>query len=220
MPPTDLAPPRRSIRRSEREWLPTLGWGVMALLSLVIAGVSARYFVPLPPGVAEMLKARLAAHDPWIYLHIGGGVIALAIGPFQFSRLLRLRYLSLHRWVGRVYLIAVAIGAVAGFRMALESFGGLPTHVGFGMLAALWLFTAAMAYARILQRRIQSHREWMIRNFALTFAAVMLRIWLPLMAGTLKIDFLPAYQTISWLCWVPNLLIAEVLANRSKRLPI
>ena len=38
--------------------------------------------------------------------------------------------------------------------------------------------------------------------------------------GRLKIDFLPAYQTISWLCWVPNLLIAEVLVNRSKSLAL
>ena len=66
--------------------------------------------------------------------------------------------------------------------MALESFGGLPTHFGFGMLAVLWLFTTAMAYRRVLQGKIQSHREWMIRSFALTFAAVTLgsgfRSWL------------------------------------------
>ena len=191
----------------------------MALLSITIAGISARYFTFNAALAADTLRSRVISRDPWLFLHIGGGVIALAVGSFQFSRLLRTRYRALHRWLGRIYLIAVAVGGVAAFRIALESFGGLPTHVGFGLLAALWLTTTAVAYRRILQRDIQSHREWMIRSFALTFAAVTLRIYLPLFAGVLKLDFLPAYRTISWLCWVPNLLLAEVLVTRSRRIP-
>jgi Predicted membrane protein (DUF2306) len=35
-----------------------------------------------------------------------------------------------------------------------------------------------MAYWRILHRDIQSHRQWMVRAYALTFAAVTLRLWL------------------------------------------
>ncbi len=207
--------PVKTPHSTSRQWLPTVGWGTMALLSLAIAGISARYLTPHPPDVAEMLRARVAAHDPWIYLHIGGGVISLAVGSFQFSRLLRVRYVSLHRWLGRIYLGAVGIGGIAAFRMALESFGGLSTHFGFGILAVLWLVTTGMAYRRILQRRVQSHREWMIRSFALTFAAVMLRIWIPLSALA-HLDFLQAYQTISWLCWVPNILVAEILVSRSR----
>ena len=54
----------------------------------------------------------------------------------------------------------------------------------------------------------------MVRNFSLTLAAVSLRVWLPLsmMAG---IDFVLAYSVIAWLCWVPNLLIAEVFNRGS-----
>jgi len=191
----------------------------MAFLSIAIAGISARYFTFNPDLAAETLRARVVSRDPWFFLHIGAGVIALAIGPFQFSRLLRTRFLNLHRWLGRLYLIAVGAGGVAAFRIALESQGGLPTHYGFGMLALLWLFTTAMAYRRILQRDIQSHREWMIRSFALTFAAVTLRIYLPLFAGVFKLDFIQSFDTISWLCWVPNLLVAEVLVNRARRVP-
>ena len=199
-----------------RSWLPTLGWGATAFLSVAVAIISARYFTFNPDVAAESLRARMVGHDPWLFLHIGGGVIALAVGPFQFSRLLRTRFLPLHRALGYVYLATVAIGGVAAFRMALESQGGLPTHYGFGMLALLWLFCTAMAYRRILLRQIQSHREWMIRSFALTFAAVTLRLWLPLMAGVLKLDWIQSFDAISWLCWVPNILIAEVLVNRSR----
>jgi hypothetical protein len=57
----------------------------------------------------------------------------------------------------------------------------------------------------------------MIRNYALTFAAVTLRIYLPLMTPFLfHGDFLAAYRTISWLCWVPNLAIAEWIIKSAK----
>jgi hypothetical protein len=42
----------------------------------------------------------------------------------------------------------------------------------------------------------------------------MLRIYVPL-SGPLGIDFLTAYQAIGWLCWVPNLLVAEWIIRRT-----
>ena len=57
----------------------------------------------------------------------------------------------------------------------------------------------------------------MIRNFALTFAAVTLRIYLPasMAAG---IEFGVAYRAIAWLCWVPNVVVAELLFNKTRNL--
>jgi hypothetical protein len=48
----------------------------------------------------------------------------------------------------------------------------------------------------------------MTRSFALTLAAVTLRIWLPLSAVA-GIPFPDAYQVVAWLCWVPNLIVTE-----------
>jgi hypothetical protein len=56
----------------------------------------------------------------------------------------------------------------------------------------------------------------MVRNFALAFAAVTLRLWLPA-AVVSGIAFEDAYPVIAWLCWVPNLLAAELLFNRTNR---
>jgi hypothetical protein len=66
---------------------------------------------------------------------------------------------------------------------------------------------------------IDRHRAWMLRNYSLTFAAVTLRIYLPLAAAVLHFDFIPAYRVISWLCWVPNLIVAEILARRALKNP-
>ena len=47
----------------------------------------------------------------------------------------------------------------------------------------------------------------MPRSFALTFAAVMLRLMLGV-AGALHLDFRASYQAVAWLSWLPNLILA------------
>ncbi|MEO0730301.1 MAG: DUF2306 domain-containing protein, partial [Pseudomonadota bacterium] len=54
-----------------------------------------------------------------------------------------------------------------------------------------------------------SHRRWMIRSFAVTLAVVSIRpmfIFAP-MTGLPHEVWYPA---LTWLCWVPNLLIGEL----------
>ena len=54
-----------------------------------------------------------------------------------------------------------------------------------------------------------NHRAWMLRNFALTFAAVTLRIQLGVMTGGLGMSFDDAYACVAWTSWVPNLVLVE-----------
>ncbi len=192
-------------------------WGLCALLAVGIAFVSLRYFFIFPRLASQgEFGAHFARYFPLLLPHIIGGVIALALGPWQFAESFRNRYLNLHRWLGRIYLLAVLLGSIAGLGMATVSLGGLATHTGFGMLAGLWLLTAWLAYRRIRCGEIDAHREWMTRNYALTFAAVTLRLWLPLLVGAFRVEFMDAYRTVSWLCWVPNILVAEWLIHRHK----
>jgi hypothetical protein len=100
--------------------------------------------------------------------------------------------------------------------MAPFSFGGLNTHVAFGLLAVLVLATTGVGLARILARDVAAHREWMLRSFALIFAGVALRIEQPLLMAAYGGEFAPAYQWVAWLCWVPNLAWAEWWVRRSR----
>jgi uncharacterized membrane protein YozB (DUF420 family) len=105
---------------------------------------------------------------------------------------------------------------------------GLVGEFGLISLAILWLWTGAMAYRSIRNGDVKSHREWMIRSFALTFAAVMLRLWLGILiatqmpflqtryAGGFDALFVEAYRVVMWLCWVPNLIIAEWIIQRRR----
>ena len=146
-----------------------------------------------------------------IFVHALCAAIALAVGPFQLDRRsLAPNRRPLHRTLGKVYVIAALIGAgIGGAYMSVYSHGGIVTHLGFGILATLTFSTTAMAYIEIRRRRVREHREWMIRSFALLFAAVTLRLELPLLIVMHAGAFTPAYQIVSWLCWVPNLAWAE-----------
>ena len=197
-----------------KSWISSFLWWLMLLFSATIAVYGATYFLAIPN------DPHFARYIFPLRLHIAGGMGALLAGPWQFSQKLRARALNLHRWLGRFYLLEVALGSLAGLWMATVSLEGLPTHFGFGILAVLWFFTGLQAYRMARLGNIAAHRQWMIRNFALTLAAVTLRIYMPLTLAVLHWPFPRTYITVSWLCWVPNLLVAEWMIRGRQQLLI
>jgi len=186
-------------------------WVAMTFLALLVALISLRFFV-LDPEVAAgpPLGKRFAEYMTPLLFHAGGGRVALSLGAWGFWGAFRNKYLKLHRLLGRLYLMGVLVGGVSGFYMSFTAYGGLPARIGFGMLAVLWLASGTMAFLRIRRGNVQAHREWMIRNYAVTFSAVTLRLWLLLfiVSGS---EVEAAYISVAWLSWVPNLLIAELI---------
>ena len=186
---------------------------VTTFMSMGVALVSFRYFfsaMPAPPAIQAN-----AFRDPWLLMHAGGAATALLLGPVQFFPRLRARFLRMHRWIGRVYVLGCTVGGVTGLVLAFGASTGGITGAGFGALAVAWLVTTLLAWRRAVQRRLDDHQAWMIRSFALTLAAVTLRIYLPI-GEALPVPFEAAYQAISFLCWVPNLLLAELYLRRRK----
>jgi uncharacterized membrane protein len=189
----------------------------LAVLSLGVAiyAIGVYGLMPLGTLVHPDMRAVFQAHPIGIYAHVFASVIALALGPFQFSSRLRASKIQLHRWCGRAYLgVGVLVGGLASLYMSLHAFGGIASRLGFGCLALAWLFTGLRAFLAIRRRDVTSHRRWMVRNFALTFAAVTLRLYLP-SSIAMGAAFEVAYPVIAWLCWLPNVLVAELLFNRT-----
>lgn len=148
------------------------------------------------------------------YTHVIGGGIALIVGSFQFFPKLRNRRLSLHRLLGRIYVIACVLSGIAGLGIAFFATGGYITKVGFLLLAIIWLYTTSQAYLTIKQKKVMAHKEWMIRSYTMTFAAVLLRLQLPLYLGFMGMEFPDAYRIVSWSCWLPSLLLIEWLIQK------
>ncbi len=140
-------------------------------------------------------------------LHISATSIALVFGALQIIKTLRLRFPRLHRWIGRAYAIAVLLGGFAGLFIAFE-ITGLWSTFGFSALAIVWLITTFQAVRLARARKFADHRRWMICSFALTFAAVTLRIQLAIFAFGLSMPYEQVYPILAWSCWIPNFLAA------------
>ncbi|MGV1786740.1 MULTISPECIES: DUF2306 domain-containing protein [Agrobacterium] len=186
-------------------------WASAATISTAVALISYRYLLgqgPVPPNVAANRH-----FDPWIAVHAAGAATALLLGPWQFRPRLRVRWPFLHKCIGRIYALGCASGGLAALVLATGLSSGPVAGAGFAALGLAWLITTGLAVHEVLAGRIASHRRWMIRSFALTLSAVTLRIYLPL-SDVFNVEFLTAYRTIAWACWLPNLLLAELFLWR------
>lgn len=207
MLPSAQLPPTATSHPPPPGWL----WKVGTFLCAAVALVSYRYLIPSVP-TDEAISSN-AFFSPWMILHVVGAATALLIGPLQFLKRLRHARPSLHRLLGRLYVLGCTVGGVSGLALAAGAASGPLSRAGFGLLAVAWLATTLTAWRAAVVRRFVAHRAWMIRSFALTFAAVTLRVYLPIV-GVLPIDFTDGYRAVSFLCWVPNLLVAEWYLRR------
>jgi len=186
-------------------------WGLFAFLCIVIGLYPLQYLlVACRVGLLNSKPAWLLTDMVWkiaFYLHIVLGGLALLIGWLQFSAKLRLKNVGLHRLIGKIYVIAVLISALSGFYIALFASGGFWPSLGFGFLAIIWFSTTLMAYFAIRNKQVLRHQILMVYSYAACFAAVTLRIWLPLLILSIG-DFKIAYTIVAWWCWVPNMLVA------------
>lgn len=185
-------------------------WGLAAFLSVGVALFSYRYVVGMGPASPEILGNLFAR--PWLAVHAGGAATALLVGGFQFLPALRRRR-SIHRWLGRIYATGCIVGGLAGLRLAFGTTAGVFAGVGFGLLALLWIYATTQAWRFAREGRFEEHRRWMIRSFAMTFAAVTLRLYLPI-APMLGYDFMVGYRLTAWVSWMPNLILAEIWMRR------
>ncbi len=201
------APTKGSMKRK----LPKMAWLGGAVLSVGVALFSYRYVArvgPVPPTVAHNRFL-----NPWIIVHAAGAATALLLGPVQFLPAVRRRWPRVHRWTGRTYVAGCLAGGAYALVLAAGVSSGVTAGAGFGALGVVWMHVTSQGWRTARARQWPEHRRWMIRSFALTFAAVTLRIYMPL-AGVLGFDLMRAYPAIAWLCWVPNAVLAELYLRK------
>ena len=209
--------------RPRRSWGSRLatgpGWVIMALACVWIAGVVSENLAFDPDVYFSEQREVYLRLEFALGVHVLCGMLAVLIGPLQFVRRLRRRFVRAHRACGAVYLASATGLGVTGLILAPTAYTGPLTSLAFTLLGLATLFTTWTALRMILAGRYGEHRRWMIRSFSLILAGVTLRVWVPLyygLSGTGLVDFSfeTAYATIAWLCWVPNLLIALWITRR------
>ena len=162
----------------------------------------------------------MARYEPrrwWLLMHVTAGSVALLTGPVQLwlgisGRAMRARgAVRPHRWLGLVYVGAVAIGALAAFKLAANTTLGWVFGFGITGLGVAWLATTTRAVVAIRRGLVELHRDWMIRSYVVTFAFVTFRVLWTILAAA-GIGSLPEQlAAASWFCWAVPLLAPEIV---------
>ncbi len=181
-------------------------FGVLGLLTLFVIYNNERFLVDhSDPLWTYYLPVR------WVLLVHGlAGAAALCLGATQFSARLRQSSVTVHRTLGRLYVISVAIAAPFGIAVTILR-NELPLQLAVITQASLWFVTTAVAFYCIRRRNFQQHRQWMIRSYAITLIFVTDRV-IDAIPGLADLDT-DASPNIAWLCnivaWVvPTFIIA------------
>lgn len=138
---------------------------VVGFLSLVgVAASAAHYFLePYNPGFPE--------YPTIVALHVVLGAFYLVFAPFQFVKLIRYRHLGYHRRIGRVLVaVGTVVGATALFMGLVIPFSGWAEGVLIALFGGLFFFALSKGFVHVRAGRVDLHREWMIRAFAVALA--------------------------------------------------
>lgn len=192
-------------------------WFLFAFLAIGIGLYPLMYFTRDSRfGLLTTKTEELLASSVWntgFYIHIILGGIAMLVGWTQFSPWIRKHYLNIHRSLGKIYVISALTAGLAGFYIAWHATGGIVSSLGFGALAVLWVSSTLSAYIAVRRKDLRRHEIAMIFSYAFCFAAVTLRLWMPLLIYLIG-DFITAYRIVAWLCWIPNLIFALVYTRK------
>jgi len=192
---------------------------------LVCIGIIALYFVidrviPYSNFSIEQYGNYYWPNKWWLVGHLLGGMTALLIGPFQFSKNFRNKYLKTHRNMGKIYIIAIIIGSLCGMYMSFTVALQVNTawSIALFFLAFPWLISVLMAYRAIRLKRIVQHREWMIRSYVITFGFVLFRFLDEReITQSLMSEFGERGPTCIWLAWAVPLFLTEVFLQWNKK---
>lgn len=201
-------------------WYSALVFFCYLMLLIVLQYVPARSdvaFLRIKEDAVDGLYYRIA-----FFAHVYTGMFVLVAGILQIPARIRHRFPAMHRWCGRVYAYSIIlITGPAGLVMGYYGNGGWISQSAFCLLAILWIFFTWMGVSAARSGDITPHKKWMYRSYALTLSAISLRLWkwgLVLLFQPRPMDL---YQVVSWLGWVGNLLIAEVIiAQTFKNQPV
>ena len=149
----------------------------------------------------------------WLLPHGIAGACALLLGPMQFSDRLRQRYTKLHRVTGRVYVAGAFIAGPLGiYIQVIQHRIGAP--LSFTMIAAthgtLWMLTTGIALVLILKRKVQQHRQWMTRSFAVG-PGVFLGARVILGVTGLENRGPAAVETVIWMTIAFSIVLADIV---------
>jgi uncharacterized membrane protein len=205
-------------------------WVAVIFLAFIgVAVATRRTVVLLKPGAmsgrnnpAADLDSHFAGERSLVLAHILPAMLFMVLGPLQFVRSLRTKYPRLHRWSGRIFLLASMVVGVTGLRLAFgKTIGGVDEKAAITLFGSFFLIALAIALRHAIRREFAQHREWMIRGYAIGLAVATIR---PIMAMFFATALLHGHRpvpheffgTAFWIGFTLQMMAAELWINYTR----
>lgn len=193
------------------------GW---ALLFLALAVLSIDFLTTvyakyrqLEPAAYTMFWMRRG----WLWTHLGGGALAILLGPVQFLTRWPRAYPLLHRWTGRIYVTGMLIACAGAIGLIVTSAAPPSIRSAFIGTTLASLTTLLIGLIAILRGRVEAHRRWMVRNYMVVLSPITFRalIRIPTVMELAPPPIM--IPLLLWLSWLLPLLIGEILYRIADR---
>lgn len=201
----------------EKNKIPWTEYFLVLLVSLSVLTVihNVKFLTGSPTLFEESFREKYMIHWPVVFTHGVTAMLALVTGPFQFLLLRFIKPKKLHKALGRIYIFSIFLAAPTGLIMGTMAHGGLISQFAFVVLSILWFWTTYQALCFAIRKEIKFHKNWIIRSFALTFGAVVLRLELNTLQY-LGFNFHTIYPFMAFASWIPCLVVSELIIHRGK----
>jgi hypothetical protein len=197
-------------------------WGARVIALLFVAAILTsapiwwRFALPVLDGAS---LPKHPDHAPLLVAHALGGTAMLGAGALALYVGWTKRWRRWHKVIGYSYLGGGSMGALAALVLSIRpAHPPLSVGVATGALAVTWLAFAAMALRASVNRRFDSHREWVIRSYVVTWTFVGCRI----------AQEAPVFGYLGeegatagiWLYWIAPVLICEIALQWRRGAPL
>lgn len=182
-----------------------IAWALAVALAMHFLWVAQQKYAQVDAAAYGMFWSRRA----WRWLHISAGALAMALGALQFISRVRTIWPRIHRWTGRVYLLAMVIGIAGASGLIATSPAPFAIRIAFAATGIAWATTAVAGFVAIRRKRMDVHRHWMIRNYLVTLAPATFRLAV-LVPGVIAFASpIVMIPMLLWLSWAVPLLAYE-----------
>ncbi|GAB1520938.1 ribonucleotide-diphosphate reductase subunit rnr1 [Rhizoctonia solani] len=177
--------------RSLREWLKfksrsvTAWWALYVSVLVLMFATNIGFFFPrglekkLIP--EEYFAYKVRPYGSLLLIHLACILPASILSIIQFVPRLRTKYMSWHRYAGRLINILTMISSICGMAIGRVSFGGdLSIQTSILTLGAITLYSIIAGWRAARQHKIEEHKIWMIRAWAYQMAIVTMRVIIPI----------------------------------------
>jgi hypothetical protein len=160
-----------------------------------------------PSGFEAPFGPKYAASWSWVVSHGLAAILVLLLGPVLLLRQELKPLRRVHRKLGQIYVAATVVAGVTGLPLCLRAEGGWSGQLGMLVLCLAWLGLVPVLLRTAWNRQWEAHQAWVRCHYALTCAAIFLRLQLGI-GGHYHWDPEPLAAIAPWLSMLPAALLA------------